>query len=101
LVAGHIITNCALSQCVPRLYFPGFPVPAFPGIQASLHFPFPGEMAGNPKKLNMALFSYKGYQFFIFFQIMYKFFMMMAKMMATLPFAILIFQMNERIIFKN
>jgi hypothetical protein len=37
------IAKCAYLTQASRLYFPGFPVPAFPGIPAFCIFPFPRE----------------------------------------------------------
>jgi hypothetical protein len=41
-----------------RLYFPGFPIPAFPGFPAFLKFLFPGKNGRESGKSNMALFFF-------------------------------------------
>jgi hypothetical protein len=78
-----------------RLYFPGFPVPACPGILTFLHFPYPGGNGRESREIKYGSFYVSNFIGF-FLSIMYEFFRMMAKMMQT--FVILIFQMNLRVL---
>jgi hypothetical protein len=48
--SGYIVSRFTLEKelIMTRLYFPGYPVPAFPGIPSFCISRFPGKMAGNP-----------------------------------------------------